>query len=96
MEQSPETVFPTTVLQSFPIFLSIWILIKNVLETGTVWKFHELCIIQISRETNREDSWSAKSAILPYLEVLNFDFDVFVHFLKAEIYQMNKVLVHSP
>ena len=60
----------------------------------TVWKFHDFFIIQILREINLEDSWSAKSAILPHLEALNFDFHEFLHFLKAEIYQMNKI--HSP
>ena len=33
----------------------------------------------------------AKSAILPLLEARNFDFYEFFHFLKAEIYQMNKI-----
>ena len=46
------------------------------------------------REINFEDSWSAKSAILPHLEDLNFDFYEFLPILKAEIYQMNKI--HSP
>jgi len=32
-----------------------------------------------------------KSAILTHLEALNFDFNEFLHFLKSEIYQMNKV-----
>ena len=32
-------------------------------------------------------SRSAKSAILTHLEVLNFDFSEFLHFLKAEMYQ---------
>ena len=61
---------------------------------GTVWKFHYFCIIQILREINIEDSWSGKLAILPHLEAQNFDFNEFLHFLKAEIYQMNKI--HSP
>ena len=52
------------------------------------------CIIQILREINFEDSSSAKSAILPNLEALNFDFYEFLPFLNAAIYQMNKI--HSP
>ena len=46
------------------------------------------------REINFGDSRSAKSAIFTHLEALNFDFYEFFHFLKAEIYSMNKI--HSP
>ena len=60
----------------------------------TVWKFHDFCIIQILREINFEDTRSAKSAILPHLEALNFDIYEFLHFFQAEICQMNKI--HSP
>ena len=67
---------------------------KKIHSKATVWKFHDFFIIQILREINFEASWSAKSAILPHLEALNFDFDDFVHFLLVEIYQMNKI--HSP
>ena len=59
-----------------------------------MWKFHDFCIIQILCEINFEDSWRAKSAILSHLEALNFDILLILHFLKAEIYQMNKN--HSP
>ena len=48
-----------------------------------------LCIIPILREINFEDSWSAKSAILPHLEPLKFDFYEFLHFLKAEMFQIS-------
>ena len=54
----------------------------------TLWKFHYFCIIQILREINFEDSWSAKSAILAHLEAVNFDFLWIGHFLKAENYQI--------
>ena len=37
------------------------------------------------------DSSIAKSAILTHLEALNCDFYEFMHFLKAEIYQMNQI-----
>ena len=49
---------------------------------------------QIFGEINFEVYLSAKLAILTHLEALNFDFIHFVHFLKAEIDQKNKI--HSP
>ena len=49
------------------------------------------CITQILREIRFEDYKSAYSAIFTHLEALNFDFDEFLHFLKAEIYQSNKI-----
>ena len=58
----------------------------------TVWKFHDFCTIEILREINFEDSWSAKSAILTHLEALNFDYYACLHFLKAENDQINKIL----
>ena len=61
---------------------------------STVWKFHDYYIIQILREINLEDSWSVEFIILTHLEALNLHFDEFLHFLKAAIYQMNKI--HSP
>ena len=48
-------------------------------------------IIQTLREINFEDSWNANSAILQHLEALNFDFYEFLHFVKAENYQMNNI-----
>ena len=56
----------------------------------TVWKFKDFSISRILREINFEDSWSAKSAILPHLEALNFGYYLFLHFLKGEIDQINK------
>ena len=53
----------------------------------------DFSITQILREINFDDSGSAKSAILTHLEALNFDFNVFLHFLKAEIYLKMAVLV---
>ena len=61
---------------------------------STMWKFNEFSITQILREINFEDSGSVKFAILPHSEALNFDFYEYLHFLKAEIYHMNKI--HSP
>ena len=43
------------------------------------------------RENNLEDSRSAKSAILIFLQALNFDFYNFFRFLKAAIYQISKI-----
>ena len=57
-----------------------------------MWKFHDFSISQILREINFGDSRNAKSAILTYLEVLNVDFNEFLHFLKVEIYQISKTL----
>ena len=57
----------------------------------TLWKFHDFSITQILREINFGDSRSAKSAILTHLEALNFDFNEFLHFLKAEFYQINQI-----
>ena len=57
----------------------------------TVWKFLDFSITQILREINFEDSRSAKFAILIHLEALNLDFYECMNFLKAEIYQINKI-----
>ena len=54
-----------------------------------MWKFHDFAATHILREINFWDSRSAKSAILTHLEALNFDFHGFLHFLKAEIYQID-------
>ena len=56
-----------------------------------MWLFHEFSITQILREINFGDSRSAKSAVVTHLEVLNFAFYENLHFLKAEIYQSNKI-----
>ena len=58
---------------------------------STVWKFGDFAITQILREINFEDCGSAKSAILTHLEALYLDLYVFLHFLKAEIDQINKI-----
>ena len=44
---------------------------------------------QILREINFGNSRSAKFAICAILEAPNFDFYEFLHFLKAEIYQLS-------
>ena len=53
-----------------------------------VWIFHDFYITQILREINFGDSTSAKSPILAHLEALKLDFYEFLHFLKAEMYQL--------
>ena len=55
-----------------------------------MWKFQDFSGIQILREINFWDSRSAKSAIFTHLKALNFGFYEFLHFLKSEIYQINK------
>ena len=54
-------------------------------------KFHDFPITHILREINFRDSRSAKSAILPHLQTLNFDSYAFLYFLKAEMYQNSKI-----
>ena len=56
-----------------------------------MWKFHNFDITQILREINFGGSRSAKSATWTNVQALNFDFDEFVHFLKAEICQISKI-----
>ena len=57
----------------------------------TMWKFQNFAITQILCEINLGDSTNAKSAILTHFEVLNFAFYEILHFLKAGIYQINKI-----
>ena len=56
-----------------------------------MWKLQNFSVTLILREINFGDSKSAKYAILSQLEALNFDFYDFVHFLKVENYQINKM-----
>ena len=58
---------------------------------STVWKCYDFSMSQILRKINIEDFRSAKSAILTHLEALNIDFYASLRFLKAEIYQINKL-----
>ena len=62
--------------------------VLNLSFHNTVWKVHKFSVSQNLREINFWDCGSAKSAVLPHLETLCFDF---LFFLKAEIYQINKV-----
>ena len=55
-----------------------------------MWRFRDFSVTQILLEINFEESRSEKSAILAHLETQDFDFDEFLQFLKAEIYQSNK------
>ena len=54
-----------------------------------MWKFNSFSITEILREINFGDPIIAKSAKI-HLDVMNFDFYDFLHFLKAEIYQKTK------
>ena len=56
-----------------------------------MWKFQNFSISQILREINFGNSRSAKSAFSTHLEALNFDWYGFLHVLKAEIYQIDKI-----
>ena len=60
---------------------------------GSYYRVHRVkpYTAKMLRETNFEDSWSAKSTILTHLEPLNFDFYEFLHFLYAKIHQINKI-----
>ena len=57
---------------------------------NTMWKFQDFSVTQILREIKFGDSRCAKSAILTHLQALNFDFHDFLHFLKNEIYKINR------
>ena len=57
----------------------------------TMWKFQDFSITDILRVINFKDSRSAKSAILTHLEPLNYNLYEFLHFLKPEIYLLNKI-----
>ena len=52
-------------------------------------------VTQILREINFEDSRSSKSATLTHLGALNFGFQEFLYFLKAEVYRINKMAKDS-
>ena len=58
---------------------------------STVWKFHDFSMTQILRQIKFGDSTSAKSTILTHLDVPNFAPYETLHFLKAEIHQINKI-----
>ena len=51
-------------------------------------EIQDFFIAQFLREINFEDSKSATSAISTHLVALNFTFYDFLHFLKAEINQL--------
>ena len=58
----------------------------------TMWKFHDFSITQILREINFGEV--QKLPFLTHLVALNFYFYEFFHFLKAEIYKMNRIHSH--
>ena len=76
--------------------MSVYVSRSPFLSTcNTVWKFHDVSTSQFLREIKFWDSRSAKSAIITHSEALNFDYYEFLHFLKAEIYQINKTQTPS-
>ena len=56
-----------------------------------VWKCHCFYTTQILGEISFGHSRSAKFAIWKHFEALHYDFYEFLHFLKAEFYQINKI-----
>ena len=81
-------------MDSTQVHFGQWILHKSILGSGlytTVWKYLDFSITQILREIDFGCFRGAKSAISTHLEAVNFDFDEFLHFLKTEIYLINKI-----
>ena len=61
-------------------------------EFCTVCKIHNFFwVIQILRESKIGECRVSKSTFVPHLGPLNFDFNELLHFLKAEIDQINKL-----
>ena len=58
---------------------------------NTVWKLQNFSVTQILREIKVGWYGVSKSSILTHLEALDFDSYEFLHFLNAEIDQMNKI-----
>ena len=56
-----------------------------------MWKFQDFTDTQILCEIKFGDYKVWKSAILTNSEAVIFEFHEFLHFLKAEFYQMNKI-----
>ena len=56
-----------------------------------MWKLQKFSVNQILREIKVGEFKVSKSVILAHLESLNFDFNEFLHFLKAEFYQINQI-----
>ena len=67
------------------------VLINSQGKHFTVWKFQVSWFYVKSMLVNVEPQ---NLPFLPHLEVLNFDIYEFSHFLKTNIYQINKI--HSP
>ena len=59
-----------------------------------MWKFQDFSVIQILREINFGESRSYQTAVFALFWIPNFDFHEFLHFLDAEIYQIN--IIQSP
>ena len=90
----PNFVCEIQLLQLIPgaeIPRNFFLSIEKCILNDKVWKFHYFSFIQILREINFGDSRSTESAIVTYFEALNIVFYECLHFLKAEIYQIDKI-----
>ena len=56
-----------------------------------VWKLETFSITHILREIKIGERRSAKSAIFIHLEAINYDFHEFMHFYKADMFQITKI-----
>ena len=57
----------------------------------TVWKSHNLYVNQILREIKVSEFKISKCTILAHSVSVNFDFNEYLQFLKADIYQINQI-----
>ena len=55
-----------------------------------MWKLHDFSDPQILRETNIREFRCPKTPIFTHSKALNFDFNGFLNFLKAELYPNQK------
>ena len=96
IEKIVKNQFPKESYHRIGIFFTLAAMFEvhsmSIRPTYTVWKFHDFSITEILREINIGVSRSTKSAILTHLEALNLDFKEFLHFLKAAIDKINKIL----
>ena len=82
---------PQNVIDPHPVQVRKYTQCGNLAIFHTMWKYHDFSITLILREIKFEVSRSAKSAVFTHLEARNFDLYGFFRFLKAEIYQCNKI-----
>ena len=56
-----------------------------------MWKLQKFSVNQILREIKVSEFKISKCTILAHSVSVNFDFNEFLHFLKAEFYQINQI-----